>query len=290
MVVDFQAVGMLAVGAWASIFLGALSLWWPRFRSASVALLAGGYLLALGTGRLDWRASIPIVLLLLAAYAVGPRRPRRWRIVGHVLFVLTALALALHLLPGFHNPRVIGPVRFTPDAVPFTMYLNLDKPLAGYWLLLTWPALCLRRDGWRGSARGLWIGLVTALVCLGLGVALGPLAYAPKWPPLAWLWVLNNLLLVCLAEEAFFRGYLQEALGRRLAVHRHGHALAIVFAAVAFGMVHAAGGIVYVVVAGVAGVGYGLAYRRGGLQAAVLAHFGLNLAHFTLFTYPMLAT
>jgi hypothetical protein len=36
-------------------------------------------------------------------------------------------------------------------------------------------------------------------------------------------------------------------------------------------------------------VGHGLAYRVGGLQAAVLAHFGLNLAHFTLFTYPMLA-
>ena len=39
--------------------------------------------------------------------------------------------------------------------------------------------------------------------------------------------------------------------------------------------------------AGIAGVGYGLAYRYGGLQAAVVTHFGLNLLHFGLFTYPM---
>ncbi|GLU33340.1 hypothetical protein Busp01_31820 [Trinickia caryophylli] len=37
-----------------------------------------------------------------------------------------------------------------------------------------------------------------------------------------------------------------------------------------------------------AGIGYGIAYRFGGLGASVLAHFGLNAAHFFFFTYPML--
>ncbi len=41
--------------------------------------------------------------------------------------------------------------------------------------------------------------------------------------------------------------------------------------------------------AGIAGVGYGMAYRHGGLAAAVLAHLGLNAAHYGLFTYPMRA-
>jgi membrane protease YdiL (CAAX protease family) len=44
-----------------------------------------------------------------------------------------------------------------------------------------------------------------------------------------------------------------------------------------------------VLLAGLAGVGYGLAYRFGGLGAAIATHFGLNLLHFGLFTYPMLA-
>ncbi len=37
-----------------------------------------------------------------------------------------------------------------------------------------------------------------------------------------------------------------------------------------------------------AGIGYGVAFRFGGLTAAVISHFGLNLVHFALFTYPML--
>jgi membrane protease YdiL (CAAX protease family) len=36
-------------------------------------------------------------------------------------------------------------------------------------------------------------------------------------------------------------------------------------------------------------VGFGLAYRVGGLRAAMLTHFGLNLTQFLLFTYPMIA-
>ncbi len=40
--------------------------------------------------------------------------------------------------------------------------------------------------------------------------------------------------------------------------------------------------------ASIAGVAYGLAYRQGGLLASVSAHFGLNLLHILLFTYPLL--
>jgi hypothetical protein len=154
-------------------------------------------------GLLDWRALLPLLLLLVAAYAVAPQRSRMQRIAGHALFVGVALGLGFHLLPGFHNPRVIGPVRLTPDAVPFTMYLNLDKPLAGFWLLLAWPALRLCRDG-SSWLRGLSIGLLTALPCLGLALLLGKVAFAPKWPEVGWLWAINNLLLVCYRAPGFF--------------------------------------------------------------------------------------
>jgi membrane protease YdiL (CAAX protease family) len=270
------------------ILLGAESLLAARSRVVGAGLLAAGYALALAGGLLDWRAAPPLLLLLAAAHLVAPPRARRWRVAGHILFVAVALALGLHLLPGFHNLRVIGPVRFTPDAVPFTMYLNLDKPLVGFWLLLAWPALRLRRDRWSWS-RGLSIGLATAVVCLGLALALGKVLPAPKWPDPGWIWAINNLLLVCLTEEALFRGYLQEGVTRWLAGRRYGEAFAIGAAAALFGLAHLAGGWGYVLVAGVAGVGYGLAYRSGGLQASVMAHFGLNLVHFALFTYPMLS-
>jgi membrane protease YdiL (CAAX protease family) len=71
-----------------------------------------------------------------------------------------------------------------------------------------------------------------------------------------------------------------------LSRHRGGEAIAIGVAAALFGLAHFAGGWGYVLGGG---VGYGVAYRQGGLQASVLAHFGLNLLHFSLFTYPMLS-
>jgi membrane protease YdiL (CAAX protease family) len=280
---------LLTIAIWTFVFLGALSLLLTRRGVPGAVLLAAGYALALAGGLLDWRAALPLLLLLAAGFAVAPRHGRALRIAGHLLFLAVAIGLGLHLLPGFHNPRVIGPVRFTPDAVPFTMYLNLDKPLAGFWLLLAWPALRLRRDRW-SWLRGLAIGLIAAAACLALALGLGKVAFAPGWPDSGWIWAINNLLLVCLTEEALFRGYVQEGLTQWLAGRRYGGAIAIGVAAALFGLAHFAGGWGYVVVAGVAGVGYGLAYRDGGLQASVMAHFGLNLVHFSLFTYPMLSS
>jgi hypothetical protein len=254
----------------------------------SAGLLSSGYVLALTAGLLGWSAGLSIGLLLAAAYAVAPERPRPWRIAGHAVFVLVALMLGFHLLPGFNNLRVIGPVRYTPDAIPFTMFLNLDKPLAGFWLLLVWPALCLHRGTW-SWVRGPLVGLVTSVVVLGLAFVIGDVAFAPKWPDRAWLWAINKLLIVCLTEEAVFRGYLQEGLKQRFGERRHGEALAIAVAATLFGLSHAAGGLGYVLLAGLAGVGYGVAYRQGGLHAAIMAHFCLNLVHYGLFTYPRLA-
>jgi membrane protease YdiL (CAAX protease family) len=64
---------------------------------------------------------------------------------------------------------------------------------------------------------------------------------------------------------------------------------AIVMVSLLFGLAHLAGGWAYALVATVASVGYGWAYQRSGrIEVAIVAHFGLNLLHFGLLTYPML--
>lgn len=91
--------------------------------------------------------------------------------------------------------------------------------------------------------------------------------------------------LVSLTEELLFRGYIQGGLQRLL-----GHeSLALFAAALLFGLAHLGAGWQWFCLASLAGIGYGLAYRRGGLMAAVLCHFGLNFVHFAGFSYPMLA-
>lgn len=280
---------MLAV-TWIAIFLAALSTWSPALRWMSLGLLVVGYGAALANGQLDLLVALPLALLLLAAYAVSPHRPAYFQYIGHALFIALALALCMHWLPGFHNPRVIGPERFSADAVPFTMYLNLDKPLAGFWLLLVLPWTRHPQVLRLSIKAGVSSMLVTTVACMLIAVLLGIVKWEPKFPIASWLWLLNNLLLVTLTEEVIFRGYLQGGIRRLLKQRPYADVLAISVSAVLFGLAHFGGGWPWILLGSVAGLGYGVAYRFGGLQAAVFAHFGVNVLHFVLFTYPMLQT
>ena len=254
-----------------------------------LALLSMGYGMALAYGRLGGLAVISFSLLLFAGYAALQRQVLIGRYLGHALFIVLAVALAMHWLPGFFNGRAIDPQRFTDDAVPFAMYLNQDKPLIGFWLLLICPWIVGRRS-LRLSVYATALALtVSAVLALGGALLLGVISWAPKWPDQAWLWVLNNLLLVTLVEEALFRGYIQGGLSRQFKHLSYGDNLALLLASMLFGLAHLGAGWQWVLLAGLAGVGYGLAYRFGGLGAAIATHFGLNLLHFGLFTYPMLA-
>jgi len=248
-----------------------------------------GYGIALSYGQLGVQAVIALSALVVSGLAAHQSQRSWLRYAGHAVFVLLALALALHWLPGFHNGRAISPERLTPAAVPFSMYLNLDKPLIGFWLLLVCPWIAPRFN-WRASVGAALMGLVlAAMAALGGALLLGIVAWAPKWPSQGWIWLLNNLLLVTLVEETLFRGYLQGGLSRWFKQLPYGQTLALVIASLLFGLAHVGAGWQWVLLAGIAGLCYGLAYRFGGLSAAIATHFGLNVLHLAFFTYPMLA-
>ncbi|ASV40052.1 CPBP family intramembrane metalloprotease [Pseudomonas sp. NS1(2017)] len=252
-------------------------------------LLSIGYAVALTYGQLSLLVAVSVGLLLIAGYAVRQQRTPWARYLGHGLFIVLALSLAMHWLPGFYNGRAIDPQRLTPEAVPFSMYLNQDKPLIGFWLLIACPWIV----AWRPLRLSICVAALalslTVITVLSAAVLLGITAWAPKWPEQAWVWVLNNVLLVTLVEEALFRGYIQGGLSRQFKQFRYGDNLALLLASLLFGLVHVNAGWQWTLLATIAGVGYGLAYRFGGLGAAVITHFGVNLVHFVFFVYPMMA-
>ena len=254
-----------------------------------LALLSLGYALALTYGQLSWLALITIALLLVAGVAVRQQKLPIARYLGHGLFIILALALAMHWLPGFFNGR--GDRPSTPHRRRRAVFhvpesgQTADRLLAAIGL----PVDCrpaLVAPGVYATALALTL---SAVLALGGALLLGVISWAPKWPDQAWLWLLNNLLLVTLVEEALFRGYLQGGLSRRFKHLPYGENLALLLASLLFGLAHLGAGWQWVLLASLAGVGYGLAYRFGGLGAAIATHFGLNLLHFALFTYPMLA-
>ncbi|GFM83725.1 CAAX amino protease [Pseudomonas cichorii] len=251
-------------------------------------LLGLGYSIALSYGQLEWPAALAVGVLLIAGLCVRQSGNRIVRGLGHAAFIVTGIALASHLLPGFNNAKVFDEVRFSPEAAPFSMSLNLDKPLIGFWILLFCPWILAST----GIARSLKVAagtlIATTVLCMTTAIALGVTGWSAKWPEHGTLWLLNNLLLVTLTEELFFRAYLQGALQQFFNKLWFGSTLAISIAAILFGLAHAGSGWQWILLASLAGAGYGIAYRFGGLLASVITHLGLNLVHFGLFTYPML--
>ncbi|EGP44014.1 CPBP family intramembrane glutamic endopeptidase [Achromobacter insuavis] len=271
------------------LFLAAALLWLPAARPWALLPLAAAYAWAWTQGGIEPVALAWPALLALAALMIQPGGAPALRAAGHALFVTLAVLLFLHWLPGFHNPLVIPRAALTPDAVPFGMYLNLDKPLVAFWVVLAAAPAMAGANPRATLTAALGACAAAVVACLGLALALGVVGWAPKWPDSGWLWLINNALLVTLAEEALFRGYVQQRLARCWRARPWGATAALLVAALLFGLAHYAGGWQWVLLAGVAGVAYGLAYRHGGLAAAVLAHLGLNAAHYGLFTYPMRA-
>ena len=245
------------------------------------------------------------------ALALQPARRRFWRAAPPKLRVLTwgalalsCLTLALHLPPGIANPLLVDQVRLSADSLPYTLYANFDKGWAGFCLLLALlprqrqqaqpaiqPATATsgQASRWLLSSTDWLLVLLTIGLSLGLAWLFGLIRFDAKLPDFLLLFMFCNLLLTCVAEEAFFRGVLQQGL-RSFCVRRGYHVgWAVLVAATCFGLAHLAGGWAYALVATVAGLGYGWLYQQTGrLQAAILLHFALNLTHLLAFSYPML--
>lgn len=206
-----------------------------------------------------------------------------------------ALALALHAVPGFHNPLVLDGVQWRPGDPAFTLRASFDKANAGLMLLVT-AVPRGRPQGWSGRSAltALAIAGLTAALTLGLGWAWGLTEPASSWPQVPghdWalpLFLLLNLLVTCLAEEAFFRGLLQTALMRWLVPRGEvGRWCAVAMPAALFGLAHLGGGPKMAALATLVGLGSGWALARTGrLEAAVLTHFTVNAVHLLAFTYP----
>ncbi|WP_061800167.1 CPBP family intramembrane glutamic endopeptidase [Serratia ficaria] len=212
-----------------------------------------------------------------------------FRAKGHLALVFEALVIAgcvalfLHLVPDIHNQLMIVGEKAGPLSAPFTMYYNFDKALVPFLLFACLPTLFSANTGQR-AGKSAWIALLASVpALLLLAVALGGLKIEPHAP--AWIlpFLMANLFFVCMAEEALFRGYLQQRLGQWL-----GAWPALIVAAAVFGAAHLAGGLLIVAFATLAGVIYGLAWMWSGrLWVPILFHFGLNLTHLLLFTYPL---
>ncbi|HVI44110.1 MAG TPA: CPBP family intramembrane glutamic endopeptidase [Chitinophaga sp.] len=273
------------------LFIVSILICFLRAVKAGWVVLVIAYLLALINGSVTL-TGIALLALDAGLLILAVRYLSGWKqVVAHIAFICLSILLLMHRLPGFQNVLIFDHVRFTADAAPFTMHFNLDKPFVGFILFTCLlGANQIEKYDVRKIAKAVILPLAVIItLCIVTAWALHFVAWEPKLlPESLWIWALNNLLLVAVVEETIFRGYLQGYLGN-IVFNKHKYYFPLIISAVLFAVVHTTGGWPLMLLAFIAGLGYGVAYQKGGIMAAIFTHFCFNLFHFLLFTYPMLA-
>jgi hypothetical protein len=280
--------------------LSILSVWLPPMRLADARAPAwpvvylAALSVALASGVVRWEA-LPSIAAFAAITCAATRADRRaWRVAATVGSAVMALALSVHRMPGFDNPKLFDAVQVSSNAPPFTQYLNFDKGTAGLFLLAAFAPRLRVRDAWNAwrstFAVACAASAMTAAVVLGVACAFGVVGFDPKLPPDALAFLATNLFFTCVAEEAFFRGLIQERIAGARPATAARATIAIVASSALFALAHLPGGPAQAGLAGLTGLGYAAAYqatRR--IEAAVATHLAVNAAHFLWFTYPQVA-
>jgi len=287
LLITFLLLGIAICAAWLKpVPVTAKFAFHPWLLVFAVSIISGVF-----TNILTLPAVLALVIFTGSAYlVVRPKAPRTQRVLFGAATMLIALALAMHKLPGFNNPILIADARFSADAAAFKQYANFDKGAVGLVLL---AFLCKRSTSLTELGevlrRALPVAGLTIALVMATAIPLGYLQPDFKLPAYTPVFLLANLFLTCIAEEAFFRGFLQDRLSRLLKKLKWGGLFAALFCAVLFGLAHMGGGMSLVLLATIGGIGYGYAYHiTKKIEAAIAVHFLLNAAHFIFFTYPCL--
>jgi uncharacterized protein len=271
--------------------LSLIGLWLPYSFPLWAVFLLCGFLAGLFSHALEVVSAIPILLLLLASWVYYKAACRLWyKSLCGALCLVVSVGLFLHLFPGFHNWKILSEVVLSRNAVTYTLHLNFDKPVVALALIAFGQELLKSKNDWRRTVlHTLPLAAIGVPLLIGLAHVFSYVRFDPKFPKVSTIWMFSNLLLTCLPEEAFFRGFVQQTLTRLLKDVKAGAHISLVVASLLFGMAHYAGGFAYIALASVAGFFYGYAYRKTkAIEASIAMHFLFNVAHFTLFTYPSL--
>lgn len=234
--------------------------------------------LGLGLGFIQPLGLLFATLLIGWLLFAGPYLPHwLWWSLG----LLAGIACAAHLLPGFQPVELWPPRPLSADALPYALRLSWDKLLLGLTLLAWWLGQPPRVRPLGQAVCGIMV--LTLLLVPLLAFALGLVAWQPKWPQQLWLWLAVNLGVAVLAEELLFRAWLQPQLIERLGLWP-----GLLLTAALFGAAHIPFSPLFALVAGLAGLGYGLVFHYSGrLSLAIALHGAVNLLHLLLLSYPL---
>lgn len=268
-----------------------LSPWGVQSNRYSVPMAASLLVLsiasAIGCGLADTVVVVPLIVLYGVAWCAANNANPLIQNGARLSTLALAFVLATHKLPGFRGQMWLESVQLSENARPFTLVANLDKPWVGAILLLAFSPLT--RSSF-SLGRNLLFSVMGAITLIVTGMIIG-VPLEPKWQPAIAIFLLHNLFLTCIAEEAFFRLLLQAPLFDAVKRWRWGAALSVGVVSPLFGAVHFRPGVPWDVLAMVTlgGCIYALVFHvTRSVHWAIVTHFLTNALHILLLRYPLL--
>lgn len=248
-------------------------------------------------GKLLWLPAALLCLLAIPFDWVGVFAPAIWlalaaienargwkKAAAFVLAALLMLAVNSGLVPG-NDPINLLPAY--SDSAGNQIFVSFRPAKAAIAMTLITFMLVrpqpLKRADLPATAVAIAVPFIAGLLLLGPSL---------KFNATIATAALINLLVVCIAEEGFFRWVLQRGLTQWM--HQWGRWqvgrwLPVLLVALLFTTLHTgwAASPVLLALVGVAGLGYALLWQiRKSFWACVLTHWGVNLLHMTLLHYP----
>lgn len=203
-----------------------------------------------------------------------------------ITFILGFFA-STHRPQGFSYPLIWEVDSLYPGGDSFELYANFAKAMCGYFIII-WLLGTVKTAGKFSTTYAVSLSLMSALALIGFAVVLFDLEAAYKLPTGILYFIVINLGITVVAEEAYFRLLLQAQIEKFFNHGILGKIIALVIASIIFAFSHTgAVGPAFVLFL-IAGLIYGLVFTvTRSLSASIICHFSVNIMHFILFEYPL---
>ena len=268
-----------------------LSLWIDKRVGIWISFITIACVFAFIAKLIDVRGVISIGILGVIHLILSGQVKGKIRLALVLSATLISFGLITHLLPGFHNWNLVKNLQISKDGVPFSLFLNFDKPFIGFFpLALTLPLLESRFQIRTILLKTVLLTLIGILVIMILALFLHVVKIDLKFPHITPIWMIANLFLTTIPEEAFFRGFLQRELNEYLDTKWSG-IFSVVAVSLLFTVAHIAfiKDVNFLLLSFVASLIYGTIYHTTrSIEGSIFCHFLFNLTHFFFFTYPII--
>ena len=289
--IDILHESLLQITTYFALTISLASFWISTDKRISLVLFSISVIIGLISGGINYLSLASITVfgfLIYLFYQKNFSAPIKVLLFFSIL-ILTVLTF-LHKVPGYDNWQAVKDIKLSRNSATFEMWFNFDKPLIAFFLLFFAYKPISRIVQYKEIFNRSFIFFVPLIIVLFIfGTAVSYVVFDPKLPSftLILLWMVKMLFFTVIAEEFFFRFFLQNNLTILFKKLKHAEIWGLILTSMIFGLFHFSGGWAFAFLAFVSGLLYGGVYLKTKyIESAILLHFLVNLVHFFFFSYP----